>query len=460
MTFAPLRAALRRAAPAMFHVKHSDSAHASDAALDVSRETFGPAVDRAPMFHVKHSVTGQSAERDTRASMFHVKHSGAADFPERDARASMFHVKHSGRGLRRPRALLAGGLAAFALLASACGGVQQPDGWAAPVQIEDRVLVQARTGQLSLIDPATGQPAWQHPQDDFGDRPFYATPVVDGDFVYLADYKGRVTRLDISGDQPQQSWVAELDAQLVATPLLRDGSLFVPTEDGDIAVLNASDGAVTRVIETSDRRIWSSPAANGGAIYVSDLDSGATLAFDASTGNEVWQQEATGASAADLVLEDGLLLVGSFDRSLHALNANGGEERWEAAGDGWFMARPLIHGDTVFAVTMRGSIYALDGDTGTERWSFTAEDDAEFRSAPAMVGGSLVVAARDGRVFALDPANGTLRWTVDTDPDGNVNADPLVDGSHIYYVTSEHDLVRVDAGNEGAFQAVPLAAAR
>lgn len=396
-------------------------------------------------------------------SMFHVKHSPRATDITVDVSRETSTQNPQAR-LRTPRARMGrwalGGLAAVALLAVGCGGIQQPDGWAAPVAIEDRVLVQARTGQLSLIDPANGIPAWQYPTDDFGDRPLYATPIVEGDAVYLADYQGRVTRLDISGGQAVVSWVAEVDGQVVATPVLRDDNLFVPTEEGEIAVLEAGSGSVARVIETSDRRIWGSPAANGGAIYLGDLDSGAALAFDVSSGERLWAQEAAGASAADLVLDGDTLFVGSFDRSLHALAVDGGNERWEAGGDGWFLARPLVDGETVYAATMRGTVYAIDRDTGVERWSFTADEGAEFRAAPVIVGGSLVIIARDGRVFALDRSSGNLTWSVDTDADGNVNADPLVDGDNIYFVTSRHNLVRVDAANQGAFQSVPLTAAR
>src|SRR5690606_36992858 len=130
--------------------------------------------------------------------------------------ARLFHVKHASGQPRRQRGLLVAVLAAVALVAVGCGGIQQPDGWAAPAQVGDRVLVQARSGQLSLINPANGQPAWQYPDDDEGDRPFYATPIVDDDSVYVVDYKGRVARLDAGGGQA--TWVSELDAQVVATP--------------------------------------------------------------------------------------------------------------------------------------------------------------------------------------------------------------------------------------------------
>lgn len=413
------------------------------------------------MFHVKHSTSVPGSEAASRGHDVSRETSSIHHSDRSDDHLGMFHVKRSPKSRSTVRGVLFAALASVALFAVGCGGIQKPDGWASPVQVGDGVLVQARSGQMSLINPSGGQLSWQFPSDDEGDRPFYATPVVDGDVIYFVDYKGRVTRVDASSGQPVESWATEVHAQVVATPMLRDGSLFVPAGGGTVFVLDAASGNVIRKIETDDQRIWASPAANGGTIYITDLDNGATSAFDRTSGELLWEQTSTGASAADLVLDDDLLFVGSFDRSLHSLSVTqGGEERWVARGDGWFMSRPLVNGDTVFAATMRGSVYAIDRATGAERWSYTAPEDAEFRAAPVLVGGNVVVAARDGRVFALDAGSGTLSWSQDTQADGNLNADPLVDGDHIYYTTSKHNLVRVDASNEGAPQAIPLAAAR
>ncbi|MEX2373283.1 MAG: PQQ-binding-like beta-propeller repeat protein [Dehalococcoidia bacterium] len=359
------------------------------------------------------------------------------------------------------RSMLALVLGAIALLGVACGGIQQPDGWAAPVGIGDRLLVQADTGRLSLIDPATGAAVWQFPQDHESSRPFYATPVLDGDALYLVDYQGLVTRLRTGGTTPQSEWVMDLGEHVVATPLLHAGSLYVATEEGRVHIINADDGTVARAVDTDVRRIWGSPAGGAGAVYIADLDNGVTLAIDTQTGERVWAQEISGPSAADLVLNRDLLVVGAFDHSIHALDVTAnGDERWAFKGDGWFMGRPLIDGDTVYAATMRGTVYAIDLVSGEQRWAFTAPDEAEFRAAPLLVDGMLVAPARDGRVFALDAANGQQQWMQDVVSDGNVNADPYLDGTNIYLVTSRHDLVRVDVSGGGAFQSVPLAAAR
>jgi outer membrane protein assembly factor BamB len=349
----------------------------------------------------------------------------------------MFHVKH--------RWLGALALLALATVATGCASIQGPEGWAAPAPIGGSILIQSSGGQFSLVNPSTGATAWVYPDEDDDKRPFYATPLVEGATIYVVDYLGRVTRLETGNGAPETVWTQELDTQVVATPLLLGSSLFVPTEGGEIIVLATSNGASERVIKTADRRIWGSPAAGGAAIYVTDLDHGATIAFDAATGSQIWEQTSTGASAADLSLDADLLLVGAFDRSLHALDvASGGSEAWTFEGDGWFMGRPLVEGNTVYAATMRGTVYAIDRATGAERWSYTPDEIAEFRSTLVIVDGTVLAAARDGRLFSIDASSGALNWSAQAVDDGNVNADIYTDGSTVYLLTSKHALVSVD----------------
>ena len=405
-------------------------------------------------------LAGLSTARRQQVRMFHVKHAASHTAPTlaptdatAEQTAPVFHVKR-----RRTPLLVA---AVFlGLFSTACFGIQEPEGWAAPVETNGGLVVQVSRGLLAQVDPSNGAAAWRYPTDDDDRNPYYATPIVDGSRLYVVDYRGRAARLDLSAGQPREDWVLELDAQVVATPLLRNGILYIPTESGRIEVVDADQGLLTRTLQTDDRRIWGSPAATSSTIFVGDLDNGVTVAFDLSTGELLWQQEISGPSAADLALDGDLLLVGAFDQHIHALEVTrSGEERWAFQGDGWSMAEPLVRQGVVYAVTMNGFVYALDRDSGAEIWSF-AEETAEFRAAPVIVGNSLVAVARDGRVFALRLADGVLQWSQDVIDGGDVNGNALVSGTDLFIITSEHNLVRVDVATSGAFQNVPLAAAR
>lgn len=385
-------------------------------------------------------------------SMFHVKLSTDSPTDRRPGRPSMlmFHVKRA-----RVALMLA---LAVAVLGVGCTGIQEPEGWAAPVDVDGRILVQSSRGQLSLVDRDTGSVAWRYPVESNGDAPFYATPVVDGAHIYIASLEGRVSRLQSGANAPTEDWVLTLEDRVVASPILNGSELYVPTERGSIVVIDADSGRLTRTIATAERRIWGSPAANSSTVFIGDLDNRVTAAFDIGTGDLRWEQALSGATAADLTLDGDLLLVGSFDQSLHALDiSQGGDERWAYRGTGWFMAAPVVDGDVIFAVTMKGGVYALDRTTGTAIWTQEI-DGAEFRASPVLLNGQLIAVARDGNVYALSADSGETVWSQRVTEDGNVNADVLVDGTEMYLVTSKQRLIRVDLARSGAFQAVPLTA--
>lgn len=365
----------------------------------------------------------------------------------------MFHVKHRLRAL--PRASLTGALALLALLAAACAtDLGSPDGWAAPVEADGLVLVQADKGELVAVRLGDGpaRVAWRFPEDaalpagvdpdDLNDiEAFYATPIVDDGTVYLASFSGEVMAVDITGAGPRLAWISRLVDELVASPVLRGDTLYVPTEGGELLPLDAETGAIGASLATATERYWSRPAVGGSAIYVAGLDRHVRAAEP--QGGEQWVLKLEGAVAGDLLLDGETLFVGALDRRMYALDVLAdGAERWRFRGDGWFWARPLIDGDTLYVTTTNGSVYALDARSGTEQWQFR-ELDNEIRSQPVLAGGVLVVAMRDGVLFGLDPSTGVRQWQ-QTLSGGKLLADPLVLESGILYVTDGGDLISVD----------------
>ena len=365
----------------------------------------------------------------------------------------MFHVKHRLRALTR--APLAGALGLLALLVAACAtDLGSPDGWAAPVEADGLILVQADKGELVAVRLGDGpaRVAWRFPEDaalpagvdpdDLDDiEAFYATPVVDDGTVYLASFSGEVMAVDITGDGPRLAWMTRLTDELVASPVLRGGVLYVPTEGGELLPLDAATGAIGASLATATERYWSRPAVGGSAIYVAGLDRHVRAAEPQA--GEQWALKLEGAVAGDLLLDGETLFVGALDRRMYALDVLAdGAERWRFQGDGWFWSRPLIDGDTLYVTTTNGSVYALDARSGTERWQFR-ELDNEIRSQPVLAGGVLVVAMRDGVLFGLDPSTGVRQWQ-QTLSDGKLLADPLVLQSGILYVTDGGDLISVD----------------
>ena len=380
------------------------------------------------------------------------------------------------RTRRRRIVGLAGLLAVSTLLLAGCGGVAAPAGWAAPARMPDgSILVQVKPGEVRAIDPASGAERWHFPNsvkveratddkvmDDKSSKriskpvkgTFYAAPVIDKERVYLVSYEGHLARIDRAqgSNDISNPWTVELQKNVVATPVLSGGRLYVPTEAGEVVVVNTDDGAIVSRFRVEAGRVWGAPLVSGENLIISNFDHKTTYAMRLSDGQATWSTGDAGASISDVVAAGQNVLIGSLDGSLHALDAVGGGPRWQFRADGWVTGAPLVAGETIYAGSMGGSVYALTLD-GQQRWQFTLDGTKpEFRATPALVNGTLVVVSRRGVVVGLDPSTGQQRWRSEI-ADVRLDASPLaIDGS-VFLATTKHALIRVDASS-GATQTI------
>lgn len=359
----------------------------------------------------------------------------------------VFHVKH-----RLKRVLLSVALGGTALLASACATIGSAGGWPALAATDDGMVVtQVGGGRVAALDPSSGSRLWLFPDelpggaidpedDDIELGATYAAPVVDGNNIYLVSYDGVAVNVAVDDGRISVAWYTDLEEEVVATPVLNGEQLYVATDTGAILVIEAGSGAVQQRLDVSGGRIWGQPALVDQTLYLADLDERATMAVDTTDGAVIWEASATAASPADLVADDGMLMVGSFDSALHAIDAATGDERWRFDADGWIVGPPLVDGETLYAASMRGTVYALDR-SGNEIWSHTFEDE-EIRATPLLVDGTLVVATRGGIIAGLDPTTGASQW--ESPMESEINAHGLVIDSRVIYITTDHELLRVD----------------
>ena len=361
------------------------------------------------------------------------------------------------RGRFTPLTVLLLLLLAVPLLIGCTTDVDSPDGWAGAVRADEFTILQEKAGELVAIrlggadNPGTAdideRVAWRFPGDgdDVDLDAVYASPILDGNTLYVAGHSGEVVALDLTFEPPQIVWVRDLDENIVASPAFDGRTLYVGTEAGTIVPITVASGAVGQPIAQAGERIWSAVLLEGGALYVAALDKRVRAISPA--GGTIWAQptELSGAVPGDSALQGDLLVVGSFDRRLHALDAGTGAEEWVFDGDGWFWARPVIAGDTIYAASTRGSIYALNAggsDASRVRWRFN-QLDSEIRAAPVLAGGVLVVAAEEATIWGIDPATGDLRWSAPL-PGHRFLADPLVLDSSLIYATTRGDLIEID----------------
>ena len=125
------------------------------------------------------------------------------------------------------------------------------------------------------------------------------------------------------------------------------------------------------------------PAYADGKLYAAGID-GTIAALDAQTGRTLWQKR-----------------LGSR----HGFILHHGKNSLEWSGG------PSVSGDLLVIGSIEGVVQALDAGSGAERWH--TQLSSEVISAPAIADGIVVVRSNDGRLVGLDAADGSRKWTFD-----------------------------------------------
>jgi outer membrane protein assembly factor BamB len=178
-----------------------------------------------------------------------------------------------------------------------------------------------------------------------------------------------------------------------------------------------------------------------------------------------WRFHAKARIVSSPAVEGGVVYVGSYDGSVYALREADGSQVWKFATNGPVNSSPAVANATVFASSLDGRIYAIDAQTGNQKWRFTTEGERRFTapgihgiaprnetmpdpfdvflSSPTVAGGTIYVGSGDHNVYALDAATGALRWKFVT---GNVvHASPAVVDGVVYIGSWDRYFYAIDA---------------
>lgn len=141
-----------------------------------------------------------------------------------------------------------------------------------------------------------------------------------------------------------------------------------------------------------------------------------TARWSVGTGASIFSSPAVAGAPGDE-----LVVVGSDDGTIYAVDADAGGIAWTVATGGPVRSSPTVAGDVVVVGSNDGEVRSLRIADGTEVWR--APIGFEIVSSAA-VAGDLVIVGAD-RLHALDLADGTTRWTAET---GAIVSTPAIAG--------------------------------
>lgn len=281
-------------------------------------------------------------------------------------------------------------------------------------------------------------------------------------------YEGKAIR-----SAPQIKWKFAAQGQVLSSPALVNGVLFVGSADHRLYALDAKTGKNRWEFKT-DSGVASSPAVSEGTVYFSSYD-GAFYAVSAKDGKLRWKFQAGGerrfaakhlhgSQPASETMPDpfdtylssplvwhGSVYFGSGDGNIYALDATTGKVIWKFQTGDVVHASPVISEGILYLGSWDSYFYALDGATGKEHWRFKTGEDPDthnqvgIQSSAVVAGGIVYFGCRDSKLYAIDSKTGKQVWVYDNKGSW-VIASPLVQDGKLYFETSDSGMLHaVDA---------------
>ena len=284
-------------------------------------------------------------------------------------------------------------------------------------------------GKLYALDANTGQQLWSFPPDALTGDFSSTTPAVVNGIVYFGVNRGGPVVYAVNADTGVRIWShGGPIAQIISSPTVIDGRVYVAFTDGTIRALDAASGQVIWSA-VQDQGAYSSPAVAGGRLYIAIHNRG-LLALDAATGARLRLSPIPGPQWSSPAVDNGRVFVGSRDdHKVYAFDAITGQTLWTATTSDWVHSSPAVANDVVYVGNEAGDLYAFNAATGGLIWRRGLSHAGIF-NGPTVANGVVYAAGEEGKLFAVDATTGRVLFRGSVG--GQALASPTVDGGNVY----------------------------
>jgi len=197
------------------------------------------------------------------------------------------------------------------------------------------------------------------------------------------------------------------------------------------------------------------PAIDDDRVYAATRD-GRVQAFDARTGETVWDTDTDSPLSGGPGIGDGLVLLGTSEGEVLALGEKDGEIKWRARVSSEVLSSPEARGGVAVTRTIDGKLFGLNTDDGTRLWVYdrtTPVLTLRGTSSPALAEGAAIAGFDNGQVVAIALGNGQPLWeTRVAVPRGrtelermvDIDADPIILDNTVYAVTYQGQIAALE----------------
>ena len=274
--------------------------------------------------------------------------------------------------------------------------------------------------------------------------------------VYIGDLDGTLLAIDLESGKPawkfKSASVRESEAKgkshggigFETAAAYRDGRFYIGDLDG-----------IFYCFDAKGKEVWQFQTESGGVIHSSanfhkDLvlfgsEDSKLYALNAKTGKKAWELETGDQVRCSMTVVDGRAFVAGCDGSLHTINLDEGKEESSVAIESPTGVTPAVVGDTVYVGSEQAGFFAIDWKKAEIKWHFNPENSVVTRSSPAVNKDHVIFGSRGRVVYSLDPSTGKLNWS--TTLKANIDSSPVIAGERVFVGSNDGRMYGINLKN-------------
>ncbi|MGF1586721.1 MAG: PQQ-binding-like beta-propeller repeat protein [Bacteroidales bacterium] len=209
---------------------------------------------------------------------------------------------------------------------------------------------------------------------------------------------------------PRSLWTFEIGDEIKSSPVISNSRIIIGSGDGYVYCLDMQGKLLWKF--DSGNTIEAPALIHNQKVYIGNLG-GSLYSLEISTGNVVWEYTTDNQiMATPNIWSDGkteLLLIGSYDYYLHAVNPKDGSMVWKYELFNYLNAAVAIENDKAIFGGCDGLLHIVDIRTGKPGEAM--EIASYVAGSASLENGRAYVGDYDGRFTAADYINGKILWT-------------------------------------------------
>jgi outer membrane protein assembly factor BamB len=372
------------------------------------------------------------------------------------------------------------------LLISGCTGTSASNSWGGVSVSTDKVLITNSTTVVAL-NAKDDSFLWKYPDKAVATRLFYAAPAIsDGtgsdQQAIIGDYSGLLVSINMNwkaGDT--ENWkFAKAQGKYIGSALIDNEKQIVvaPNTDGFLYFIKMKKNetnawvidSVTSFPQKSDsnksldstglsgpalEEFWAAASNTGidknalGAFWATPVSDGTTVyapntnhklyAIDIATNKLKWNPiDLGGPMVGPVLLDNGVLYLGTLNSTLYALNSDTGAQVWSKKLTGGIWSAPILKDGLLYVGDESGTVTILDSKTGEIK--FTPSAGSSILGSGVVVGEKVVFGTEAGEILAFD-ANGTsAKWPATLT--GKFYSNLVYFENHLYVLATKGDATK------------------